>query len=460
MNRRLPLIVLVTAIAAAAIGYLAGHRAAPGSAAATVSVVAPAAGSAGAEPRRVLYYRHPMGLKDTSPVPKKDEMGMAYIPVYADEEPGAARSVTLSPEKIQTLGVRTELVTRRMLERTLLAVGTVAVAEPRQRTIAPRFEGWVEQLHIDATGLAVRRGAPLVTVYSPQVVTAEEEYLIALESERALAAGAAATSGSTPAVPGASPLARAALTRLRNWGVPEGAITRLERERVVAHSLTLVLPIDGTVLEKNAVAGMRFMAGEVLYRLADLSMVWVIAEVHEQDLPWLRLGQAAQFETAAHPGERFTGHVGFIAPTVGAATRTVSVRVEFENAFGKLKPGMFGRLTLAIAGSDAPRLVVPKSAVIDSGTRKVVLLAREGGRFEPRDVRVGLSGAEFIEVTTGLTEGERVVTSANFLIDAESNLRAALNGMSPQGPGAAGEARGPASTGESESVDEHEHHEP
>jgi Cu(I)/Ag(I) efflux system membrane fusion protein len=193
--------------------------------------------------------------------------------------------------------------------------------------------------------------------------------------------------------------------------------------------VTFTAPIDGAVLEKMAVEGMRFMAGDTLYRLADLSVVWAIAEVSEQDLPWLRIGERARFETAALPGEVFTGRVDFLYPTVGARTRTARARIELPNAVGRLKPAMFGRVTLDAAGSDTPRLTVPASAVIDSGARQIVLVDRGAGRFEPREVGVGLRGAEYVEISSGLEEGEPVVVAANFLIDAESNLRGALAGM-------------------------------
>jgi Cu(I)/Ag(I) efflux system membrane fusion protein len=345
-----------------------------------------------------------MGLKDTSPVPKKDSMGMDYIPVY-DEEPQASGGVTLSPQKIQTLGVRTERAIRRPLAQDILAAATVAIAESRQQSVAPRFDGWIDRLYITSTGAAVRAGHTLATAHSPTLTAAEEEYLLA---ENAGAAGEAnATAYASPM----RDLAQAALQRLRNAGVAEAEIGRLQRSKKASQSIAITAPIDGVAIEKIAVAGMRFVAGDVLFRLVDLSRVWAQAEVPEQDLPRLSIGQSASFETAAWPGRRFNGRVSFIGASVAASTRSTQARVELVNTDAALRPGMFGRLTLGSTEHDVLRLSVPSSAVIDSGRRQIVLLAQPGGRFEPRTVQLGLRSGQYVEILTGLTEGELVVSS-------------------------------------------------
>ncbi len=373
--------------------------------------------------RKVLYYRNPMGLPDTSPVPKKDSMGMDYIAVYEGEESGS--TVTISPEKIQLLGVLTSPVERRVLTRTVRAVGTVQVDERGQYTLAPKFDGWIEKLHVNTTGEPVRKGQPLMDVYSPELVSAQQEFLIANAGRQRLAAGSA------NARQGVASLSESAMQRLRNWDIGEAQLERLRRTGKTSRTLTITAPVDGVVLDKPALEGMRFQAGDVLYRIADLDTVWLIAEVFEQDLALVKPGQAVQLTVSAYPGRHFTGEVTFIYPDLSPQTRTVKVRIELSNPDGLLKPAMFGTAQLA-AGERTPVLAVPDSAVIDSGTRQVALVALGEGRFEPRELLTGRRADGFLEVLEGLGEGESVVTRANFLIDAESNLKAALSGMSPK----------------------------
>jgi len=357
---------------------------------------------------QVLYYRNPMGLPDTSPAPKKDPMGMDYIPVYADEA-GAAGQVVLTPEKIQKLGVRTEPVRRMALAQTVRAVGLLTLDERREVVVAPRFEGWIERLYVSITGQTVRRGEPLASAYSPELASAHYEYRLALNA-------------------GLSDLAEAALDRLRNWQVPEDQIEQLRRTRDHDPGMLILLraPADGVVMEKKAVLGMRFMPGEELYRLADLSKLWLHAEVFERDLPLVRIGQAARITVNAYPSEIFTGAVTFIYPTFEAQTRTVKVRVELANPGGRLKPAMYASVEFAPDSNGHPVLVIPASAALESGARQVALVEIAEGRFEPRELKLGRRGEGMVEVRDGLREGERVVVAANFLIDAESNLKAAL----------------------------------
>jgi Cu(I)/Ag(I) efflux system membrane fusion protein len=374
--------------------------------------------------RKILYYRNPMGLPDTSPVPKKDSMGMDYTPVYEGEEPASDGStVKISIEKVQKLGVRTEAAAQRELTRIVRAVSTVQADERLLHTVAPRFEGWIERLYINTTGQAVRKGDALMDVYSPELITAQQEYMIARQGVQAVA------DGSPEVRAGMQRLVDSALQRLRNWDISESELQQLQKEGKARQTITLRSAVSGVVLEKPSIQGKRFMPGEVLYQIADLSNVWVIADVFEQDLGMLRLGQSAAVLVDAYPGKVFNGKITFVYPTVTPETRTAKVRVELANVHALLKPAMYARVEFASSQNKAKVLAVPDSAVLDSGTRQVVLVELGAGRFEPRVVKLGMRGDGYVEVLEGVKAGEAVVVSANFLIDAESNLKAALGGF-------------------------------
>ena len=360
--------------------------------------------------RKILYYRNPMGLPDTSPVPKKDPMGMEYIPVYEGEEPAKAGTVKISPDKVQMLGVRTEAATERELRRAVQAVGTIQADERLLAKVTPRFEGYIEKLHVNTTGEAVKRGEALMEVYSPEIVAAQEEYLIARAG------------GSEPVM---QRMAEAVLQRLRNWGIGESELETLRKEGKARRSLTLRSPAAGVVLAKPSVQGMRFMPGETLYEIADLSTVWLVAEIFERDLALVKAGQAGRLRILAYPEREFTGKVVFVYPTLDPNTRTARVRIELPNPAGLLKPAMYGNVALE-GGRASKALAIPDSAVLDSGSRQVVLVQRAEGQFEPRDAKLGMRADGYVEVLDGVNAGEQVVVRANFLIDAESNLKAAL----------------------------------
>jgi membrane fusion protein, copper/silver efflux system len=416
MSRAL-IAVLFVLVAAGA--YWIGKRQAtqpePVVAAAPAPVPAPAASD-----RRPLYYRNPMGAPDTSPVPKKDSMGMEYIPVYADEVDDGT-TVKVSTDKIQRAGVRTAEVEHRALARTIRAVGTVQFDERRLAVVSTKYEGWIEQLLVDATGAAVKRGQPLARVYSPELTLAQQEYA-ALRGNLGLA-----HRDHQGTIAG---LADGALQRLRNLDVPAGEIARLQRDGKPSRLVTLASPFNGVVTEKSVVAGARFMPGDPLYRIADTSAMWLIAEVYEQDLAAVRIGQEAQVAVQAYPGRAFAGRVTFVYPTVGRETRTARVRLELPNKDDALKADMYAAVAIG-AGSADQVTVVPDNAVIDDGSRQYVLVDKSGGRFEPRPVKLGQKADGFYEVKDGLAAGERVVVGATFLIDAESNLRAALKAFNP-----------------------------
>ncbi len=412
---------LLALAAAAGAGYGLGQRHGTEPPAASPTPAAPAA-------RKLLYYRNPMGLPDTSPVPKKDPMGMDYLPVYEGEADAEAApgQVRLSPEKIQKLGVRTEAVTLRALDRSVDASGRVEPDERRVVAIAPKFEGFVERLHVSVTGQPVARGQALFEVYSPELVSAQREYALAAQGADSL------KDAGPEAQKGLRQLADAALQRLRNWDIPDAQIRALTHSGEARRTLTFTSPAAGIVTEKKAVQGMRFMPGETLYQVTDLSAVWVVADVNEQDIGAVRPGSPVKLRVDAYPGETFDGRVSYIYPTLNADTRSVPVRIELANPGLRLKPAMFVHVSLP-AGSAAPVLTVPSAAVLDSGTRRVVLVERGEGRFEPREVRLGARSARYVEVLDGVKADERVVVAANFLIDAESNLQAALGAFTATG---------------------------
>lgn len=363
--------------------------------------------------RKIKYYRNPMGLPDTSPVPKKDSMGMDYIPVYENEDADDG-SIKLSPGRIQRTGVKSEPAVRRVVRSIIRAPGVVQEDERRVSVVALRFEGFVESVANVTTGDHVHKGEPLMNVYSPALSSAAAEYLSAIN------AGATGKE------------LKGARRRLENLATPEPAIKELERTREISLSIPWLAPQDGEIVERNAVNGMRAGPGDVLFRLADHRLVWVVIDVAERDLSQVSVGSKVTIRPRGLGGQTFTGTVALIYPHLNAQTRTARIRVELPNPDEVLRPEMYVDAEIE-TGSPAPVLAVAESAVIDSGSRQVVLVDKGEGRFEPRDVELGRRGGGYIEVVDGLHEGEAVVTSANFLIDAESNLNAALKGFAEAG---------------------------
>jgi Cu(I)/Ag(I) efflux system membrane fusion protein len=349
--------------------------------------------------RKVLYYRNPMGLPDVSKTPKRDSMGMDYIPVYEGEDDDSA-TVRLSPGKIQRAGVRTEPAAMRVIAEPVRAPGTIQFDERRVAVISLRTEAYIETVGNVTTGSEVHKGDPLVRLFSQTIANAAAEYL---------------TSG----VP----------IRLLNLGVPEQFIAEVKRRHEVPLTFTWPAPRDGIVLERNVVDGQRLAPGDVLFRIADHSAVWVMVDVAERDLAAVAEGQPVTMRVRSHPDRTFTGKVGLVYPRLNPATRTVPVRIELANPDLLLKPNMYADAEID-TGSGAPVLAVPDSAVIDSGDRQVIIIDKKNGRFEPRAVQLGRRGTGYVEVRNGVTSGEAVVTTANFLIDAESNLKSALQSLS------------------------------
>ena len=349
--------------------------------------------------------------REALPSPAASEMQMA---------PGA---VMVSPERQQLIGLKTGMVEYRSIERTIRTVGVVEFDERRLADVNIKIEGWIESLLVNFTGEAVKKGQPLLTIYSPDLVSTQEEYLQALRARETLA-----KSRFADIVSGAETLVNASRRRLQYWDISDEDIAALERTGTPRKSMTIYSPIDGVVIEKMAFRGKKVMPGESLYRVADLSNVWVQGEIYEYEVPVVKLGQAASVTLASYPGELFRGKVSYIYPVLTEKTRTVKVRFEFSNTKDwKLKPQMYANVELKIPFGK--RLVVPDEAVLDSGTQQLVFIDKGQGTFVPRDVKVGARVEGYAEILAGLSAGERVVTSANFLIDSESQLKAAVGGV-------------------------------
>ncbi|MDH4264733.1 MAG: efflux RND transporter periplasmic adaptor subunit [Deltaproteobacteria bacterium] len=324
--------------------------------------------------------------------------------------PGA---VQISQERQQLIGVKFGKVEQRSLDKVIRTVGRIDYDEKRLVTISPKIGGWIEDLYVDFTGKYVKRGERLLTIYSPDLVSAQEEYLIALRTAKAL--------GSRDS------LVESARRRLKLWDISDAQIKALEEKGQVGKTLTLHSPFSGFVLEKMAFQGMNVVPGMALYKLADLSVVWLYADIYEYELPLIRLGQEAAIELSYYPGEVFRGKVIYIYPYLDPATRTAKVRFQFSNPRGRLKPEMYANVQIKIPLG--PKLVVPEEAVIDTGERQVAMLDRGAGYFEPREVKLGTKVDQYYVVLQGLKDGDRVVTSANFLIDSESKFKEAVGGM-------------------------------
>lgn len=367
--------------------------------------------------RQILYYRNPMGAPDISKTPKQDEMGMDYLPVYADDEPAAeSGEIHISSDKVQKLGVQTEAATRRVIGRSLQTTGRLAVDERRISLISPRFEGWIESLPVNSVGQRIERGQILFVAYMHELFDAELAYRNAVR--------ASMEPDLAPAVYKERELL--VLTRLRQLeriGATPEEIARLRAGGDPSVTQTWRSPVAGVVLEKMAVQGGRFMPGEALFRIADLSQLVLLVQVPVADLALVRVGSSVKATFEAWPEQPVSGRIDFIYPTVDAATRTVEARVLIDNR-RHLPAGLQARVT--VEQGAGRRVTVPESAVVDSGERQVVLVARGGGRFVARAVKTGVRADGYVAIEDGVDEGEEVVVAANFLLDSESNLQAAL----------------------------------
>ncbi len=373
----------------------------------------------GAEP---LYWKAPMDPSYVRDEPGKSPMGMDLVP----ECPGASGeapegAVVIDSSTIQNIGVRTAPVERRDLARSVRAVGRVAYDERRVAHVHTKVQGWVEKLFVDFVGQEVKRGEPLLEIYSPELVATQEELLLAARYR-----DATDDSPFDDVRGGGESLFDATKRRLALWDIPERDVERLLETGKVERTLTLYAPASGVITQLGVRSGMEVKPNSNLYTIADLSRVWVLADVYEYELPWLALGQKAMVELSYLPGEHMQGELTYIAPFLDPKTRTAEVRLELDNAEGRLKPEMFGNAV--IAGAPRPGVIaIPTDAVIRSGRRTIAVVALGKGRFEPRDIELGLdTGDGWLEVLSGLHAGEEVVVSSQFLIDSESNLKEAV----------------------------------
>lgn len=376
-----------------------------------------------------IFYRHPMNPAVTSKTPAKDEMGMDYVPVYPAtcrqapvERAESPHTLTIPPERLQEIGVRFEIAQRRPLTRTIRTVGRVTLDERRVASVTLKIAGWVDKLYVSAVGDHVRQSQVLFTLYSPQLVTTQEEYLTAWRNVREFA-----KSPFPQIAQGAKALLEATRARFLLWDIPKHHIEDLERTGQVAKTLPIHAPISGTVIEKKVLAGMYVKPGDPLYTIADLSSVWVLADIYEYELPLIQIGQTADVTLSYDPYTHFQARLDFVYPTLDPNTRTAKVRFELANPGERLKPDMYANVELKVPLG--VRLAVPRDAVLETGERKILFLHHGGGKLEWREVVTGLRAEDWVEVTSGLTEGEHVVASATFLIDSESQLKAAIGDM-------------------------------
>ncbi len=398
----------------------AAPAAAPGSAA------PPGAAPKGG--RKILFYRNPMNPAVTSPVPMKDEMGMDYVPVYEGEAGGEGTAVpgystiNIGAESLRLAGVQTAPAVRERIGRSVRTVGNVVPDETRIRRVQTKFEGWIEKLHVNFTGQAVRKGQPLMDIYSPDLVASQREYLLALEMHKRLKENPYPEEREM-----AADLVQASKRRLELFDVPESFIAELEKGGKPRRTVTIDAPVSGYATAKEVFEGMRVMPGMELFTVTDLSRVWIEADLYEYEAQAVRVGQPATLTAAYDPGLRLKGRVAYVYPTISPESRTLKVRFEFPNPGLRLKPQMYADVSLELAAAEG--VVIPDSALIETGLRQIVFVDIGGGKLEPREVKVGVRSDGKAQVLSGVKEGERVAVRANFLLDSESRLRAAIAGM-------------------------------
>lgn len=417
MNKKIILLSIVLLLAGAVMGYLVAPPK-MNSDTGMQSITKTGKG-------KPLFYRNPMNPNITSPVPAKDNMGMDYIPVYADDSQNndVVGTVNIDPVVVQNIGVRTEQAVIGNLSRTIRAVGKVDYNEEKMARIHPKTKGWVEQLFVDTTGETVEEDAMLLEVYSPKLVSTQQEYLLALNNLKTLK-----SSEFLDVSNGAKNLVKITYERLQLLDVPEHQIKELEQTKNVKKNLHIHTPVAGTVIRIGAREGQFVTPQTELYMIADLSEVWVYADIYEYEIPWVKLGDKVEMELAGIPGRTFSGKISYIYPYAETKTRTIKARVVFDNPDLILRPEMFAEVTIH-SEEQKDAIIIPAEAVVRSGTRDQVFVVREEGKFEPRDVVLGLESDGKVIILSGINSGDTVVTSAQFLIDSESKLREATQKM-------------------------------
>jgi Cu(I)/Ag(I) efflux system membrane fusion protein len=370
-------------------------------------------------PSEATTARGPAG-QDVEQRPQHDHKGSG--PASEPQTPPMPNTLTIAPERLQSIGVRFEEATRRSLARTIRTVGRVEIDERLLARVNIKFEGWIEDLRVSAIGDHVKKHQILFTIYSPDLVATQEEYLLALQGIRELG------NSEFPVVAkGAKDLLEATRRRFQLWDITKNHIQDLERTAEVLRTLPIHSPITGTVLKMEARAGTHVTPGTELYMIADLSRIWIMADIYEYELPLIGLGQQATVTLSYDPQTHLVGSLGFIYPTLDPQTRTAKVRFEVDNPGEKLKPGMYANVELTIPLGR--RLAIPHDAVLETGERQMVFIHHGGGTLEWRDAKLGVQAGEWVEVLEGVKEGDHIVTSANFLIDSESQLKSAVRGM-------------------------------
>ncbi|TFH11154.1 MAG: efflux RND transporter periplasmic adaptor subunit [Nitrosomonadales bacterium] len=377
--------------------------------------------------RKILFYRNMVNPSVISKVPAKDAMGMDYVPVYADsdtdENRAPAGQVIIDPVTVQNIGVRTAIAEEKTLSHIIRAMGRVDFDEERMVRLHPKTEGWIQKLVVDKTGQWTKKGTELLAIYSPQLVSSQQEYLLALNNLKALE-----ESPFKDIRQGAENLVKSSRERLKLLDVPEHQILKLEKTRSIMEGLHIHTPASGIVMKIGVREGQFVTPATELYMIADLSQVWVYAEIYEYELPWVQIGDTAKIQLSGIPGRQFEGRLDYIYPYAESKTRTIKARLVFDNPEKLLKPNMFAEVTI-YAGRKIDSVVIPDAAIVRSGTRAQVFVVRGAGKFEPRMVKLGIVSEGQVQVLEGLHAGEEIVTSAQFLIDSESKLREATAKM-------------------------------
>ena len=420
MNSKNLMMMAFVLIVGLSVGYLLPDHATNSKKEQVSHVDGPCSGGAEA-----FAWRNPMNPAITSPVFTQDEMGMNYLPICADGErdAGSAGTVSIDATVVQNIGVRTVIAEQKTISRDIRTVGRVTFDEQRVARLHPKVEGWVEKLFVQKTGELVGKGTMLLAIYSPQLVASGEEYLLALKNWQDLKASPFADVRE-----GAKRLLQSSLDRLKLLDVPEHQLKEIRQSGIVPKALHIHSPFDGIVMNIGAREGSRITPETELYMVADLSRIWVQVDVYEDELPWVQLGDEAEMRLPAVPGRVFTGRLSYIYPYLEGKTRTNKVRIEFDNSDLKLKPDMFANITLK-ALRTVNAVVIPSEAIVRTGAREQVFVQREAGKFEPREVVLGLQTDGQVQVVSGIKAGERVVTSSQFLIDSESKLKEATAKM-------------------------------
>jgi len=373
--------------------------------------------------RELLFYRSPMNPSVTSPVPAKDAMGMDYVAVYRGEAEVNPGTVKIDPVIAQNIGVRTALSEMKTMGRTVRALARVDYDEEKMARLHPKTEGWIEEIYVDKTGQHVETGEVLLSIYSPKLVSAQQEYLLAINNKVTLDKGPFQELRD-----GAAELLKSSRQRLSLLDVPEHQIIELEKTREIKKDLHIHSPVSGTVIRIGSRPGQYVTPKTELFMIVDLSKVWVYADIYEYEIPWVKVGDPGTMTLPSVPGRKFKGVVSYIYPYAEATTRTTKVRLEFDNSENLLRPDMFAEVSIGSARTKES-VVVPAEAIVRTGNRTQVYVAKEPGKYEPRIVTLGVESDGEVAILSGLAPDEEIVTSAQFLVDSESKLREATAKM-------------------------------